>query len=255
MFVSPQINQLSDRCVIFRSAINSENFMSRVAVIEDNGDLREEIVFHLSHAGYQAEGVADGPGLDRVLQADAPDVVVLDIGLPGEDGFSIATRLRRDHPEIGIVMLTARSLLEDKLQGLALGADAYLVKPVDLRELIAVVASVGRRLPARQADNDSGWQLDTRRRAVVSPAGVTASLTHTEYLLMLQLAQAAPQVASRRVLIEALGHDFLQFDERRIEAAISRLRKKLQLGANESPLRSARTQGYVFAAPIKIVTH
>lgn len=228
--------------------------MSRVTVIEDNHDLREEVVFHLRHAGHEAIGVADATSLDRSLAADPlPDVVVLDIGLPGEDGFSIATRLRRDHPAIGIVMLTARGLIDDKLHGLSLGADAYLVKPVDLRELVAVVVSVSRRLSPR-AGYDGGWQLDTTRREVVSPRGVQSALTNTEYLLMLQLAQAAPDVASRRALVEALGHDFLQFDERRIEAAISRLRKKLQDEGEESPLRSARTQGYVFAAPIRIVS-
>lgn len=228
--------------------------MSRVTVIEDNNDLREEVVFHLRHAGHEAVGVADATALDRSLATDPlPDVVVLDIGLPGEDGFSIATRLRRDHPGVGIVMLTARGLIDDKLHGLSLGADAYLVKPVDLRELVAVVVSVGRRLGPR-AGGDGGWQLDTTRREVVSPRGVQSALTNTEYLLMLQLAQAAPDVASRRALVEALGHDFLQFDERRIEAAISRLRKKLQDEGEESPLRSARTQGYVFAAPIRIVS-
>ncbi|MFZ5722328.1 MAG: response regulator transcription factor [Pseudomonadota bacterium] len=226
--------------------------MSRVTVIEDNGDLREEVVFHLRHAGHDALGVADGPSLDHSLATGRiPDVVVLDIGLPGEDGFSIAARLRRDHPETGIVILSARGLIDDKLHGLSLGADAYLVKPVDLRELIAVVASVGRRVAGR----NGAWQLDTTRREVISPAGAAASLTHTEYLLMLQLAQAAPEVASRRALVEALGHDFMQFDERRIEAAISRLRKKLQGDGENSPLRSARTQGYVFAAPIRIVSH
>src|SRR5690606_8788613 len=107
--------------------------LSRVIVVEDNKDLREEIVFHLRHAGHEAVEAGDGRALDAALATGPkPEVVVLDIGLPGEDGFSIATRLRRDHPCIGIVMLTARGLIDDKLQGLSLGADAYLVKPVDL---------------------------------------------------------------------------------------------------------------------------
>lgn len=228
--------------------------MSRVIVVEDNKDLREEIIFHLQRGGHDATGAGDGPALDSALAEGLfPEVVVLDIGLPGEDGFSIATRLRRDHPGIGIVMLTARGLIDDKLQGLSLGADAYLVKPIDLRELIAVVVSVSRRIAPRVA-LEGTWQLDTTRREVISPRGMQAPLTNTEYLLMLQLAQAAPEVASRRALVEALGHDYLQFDERRIEAAISRLRKKLQDDDGDSPLRSARTQGYVFAAPIRIVS-
>lgn len=227
--------------------------MSHVTVVEDNADLREEVVFHLRHAGHDAIGVPDGVGLNHTLGVLLPDVVVLDVGLPGEDGFSIAARLRRDHPAIGIVMLTARSLIEDKLHGLATGADSYLVKPVDLRELVAVVASLSRRLPARDSLDDS-WKLDTTRREIIDPQGVATALTHTEYRLLLQLAEAAPEVASRRALVEALGHDFMQFDERRLEAALSRLRRKLKAEGEDSVLRSARTQGYLFAAPIRVIS-
>ncbi|MFZ5757852.1 MAG: response regulator transcription factor [Pseudomonadota bacterium] len=228
--------------------------MSHVTVVEDNTDLREEVVFHLRHAGHEAVGVPDSTGLDHTFSLRSPEVVLLDIGLPGEDGFSIAARLRRSHPDIGIVILTARGLIEDKLHGLHAGADAYLVKPVDMRELVAVVASVSRRLPSRDGSAGDIWKLDTTRREVISPAGSVTTLTHTEYRLLLQLAEASPEIASRRALVEALGHDFLQFDERRLEAALSRLRKKLKGDSEESVLRSARTHGYVFAAQIRIVS-
>lgn len=222
--------------------------MTRIIVVEDNDDLREEIVFQLRHAGHAARGAGDGPALDRALAAEAAEVIVLDIGLPGEDGFAIARRLRRTLPDIGIVVLTARGLLEDRLRGLDLGADAYLVKPVDPRELVAVVASLARRVAPVDGDD---WVLDTTRRELLDPQGTGIALTHTEYLLMQALAQCAPDVASRRTLVEALGHEFLQFDERRLEAALSRLRRKLQGEAGDSPLKSARNQGYVFAAPIR----
>lgn len=230
--------------------------MIRVAVVEDNTDLREEVLFQLRHAGREAIGVGDGAALDALLREQDIDIVVLDLGLPGEDGMAIASRLRRDSGmDLGIVMLTARGALDDRVEGLETGADAYLVKPVEMRELLAVIGSVERRLAASAAApfSSSTWKLDTVRRELVSIGGKSVTLTDTEFRLVERLVQVSPAVASRRELAEAMGEsDFLQFDERRLEAAISRLRRKLQEETGEAPLRSARGRGYVFAAQVRM---
>ncbi|MDD3328158.1 MAG: response regulator transcription factor [Zoogloea sp.] len=229
--------------------------MIHIAVVEDNEDLRDEVVFHLSRMGHRVTGLPDGAALDRHLAAVSIDVLVLDLGLPGEDGVSIARRLGVSHPRLAIAMLTARGQLEDRLAGLESGADIYLVKPVDMRELSAVCDSLYRRLnradvPERPAE---GWQLDVQSLELVPPGGAAILLTPTEFKLMRVLAEAAPEPAHRRDLAAAMGHPELDFDFRRLETALSRLRRKIEARSGETTtLRSARNVGYVFAAPIRV---
>lgn len=229
--------------------------MIRIAVVEDNEDLRDEVVFHLRRMGHAVTGLPDGAALDRHLAAEPADVLVLDLGLPGEDGLSIARRLGVSHPRLAIAMLTARGQLEDRLVGLDSGADIYLVKPVDMRELSAVCESLYRRLnrvevPERPAE---GWQLDVQSLELVPPGGAAILLTPTEFKLMKVLAEAAPEPARRSDLAAAMGHPELDFDFRRLETALSRLRRKIEMQSGEATtLRSARNVGYVFAAPIRL---
>lgn len=227
--------------------------MSRIIVIEDNADLREEVLFQLRHGGHQAEGVADAAAFDALKGMTDWDIAIIDIGLPGEDGLSIARRIRADSM-MGVIMFTARGTLDDRVSGLQDGADAYLVKPVEMRELLAVVSSVERRLAGASSAAAGAWLLDVAHRQLRSPDGKAVALTETEFRLMGAMAWAFPEVATRKALAGALGEeDFLNFDERRLEAAISRLRRKLESEAGESPLRSARGRGYVFAAPVRIL--
>jgi DNA-binding response OmpR family regulator len=227
----------------------------RIAVVEDNTDLRDEVVFHLRRHGHQVEGLVDGVALDAHLAAHEVDVLVLDLGLPGEDGLSIAARLRASRPGLAIAVLTARGELDDRLRGFKTGADIYLVKPVDMRELSAVVESLHRRVqrPAAEASR-SGWRLDFFTMEFASPGGESVMLTPTECNLVRTLAEASPDAVPRTRLAEAMGHPEPDFDYRRLETAMSRLRKKLEaLDADgTSPLRSARNVGYVFAAPIRV---
>lgn len=229
--------------------------MIHIAVVEDNEDLRDEVVFHLGRMGHCVTGLPDGTALDRHLASQPTDVLVLDLGLPGEDGVSIARRLAVSHPRLAIAMLTARGQLEDRLVGLESGADIYLVKPVDMRELSAVCESLYRRLhrvdvPERPAE---GWQLDVQSLELLPPGGAAILLTPTEFKLMKVLAEAAPEPARRGDLAAAMGHPELDFDFRRLETALSRLRRKIEMRSGEAAtLRSARNVGYVFAAPIRL---
>lgn len=227
--------------------------MTRIGLIEDNLDYRTEVAFHLRRAGFEIALESDGVGIDAQL-ADCPcDLLVLDLGLPVEDGLLIARRLRRQQPWLGIVMLTARGSLDDRLSGFEEGADAYLVKPVDMRELVGTLHSVQRRLTAAAPPSEA-WSLDPNTLSISSPSGELIAVTATEMDLLKRLAEASPEPVSRETLAAALGHPEPDFDYRRLEVAFSRLRKKIEtVTAGESPIRAARGRGYVFAALIRIV--
>jgi DNA-binding response OmpR family regulator len=222
-----------------------------IALVEDNLSLRTELVFHLNCAGFRVTGLADGAALDKHLSSQPCHLIVLDLGLPGEDGLSICRRVRVSRPEIGIVMLTARGMAADRLIGLQDGADAYLVKPTPPDELLAVIRNLLCRLqPAPLPVPPHVWHFDPVTLRLVSPDGSVLLLTHSESLLLQTLLRYAPGPASRRQLIEALGGSYLDFDERRLEMAVSRLRRKLgQLGSADEPLRAARGVGYQLTVP------
>ncbi len=227
--------------------------MTRVGLVEDNLDFRTEVAFHLRRNGFEVALESDGSDIDVQLAAYPCELLVLDLGLPVEDGLDIARRLRRQHTGLGIVMLTARGSLDDRLAGLEEGADAYLVKPVDMRELVATMHSVQRRLAVPALTTES-WSLIPDILSICSPAGKVVTVNATEMDLFKCLAKAAPEPVSREALAAAMGHPEPDFDYRRLEVAFSRLRKKIETATDsESPIRAARGRGYVFAAPIRVV--
>ncbi|MDF3839229.1 response regulator transcription factor [Cupriavidus basilensis] len=226
-----------------------------IALVEDNERLRTELAFHLTYAGYAVTGLADGAALDAHLAGQPCRLVILDLGLPGEDGLSICERLRQSRPELGIVMLTARGMAPDRLAGLRRGADAYLVKPAPAEELLAVIANLLRRLgPAPAAAGvalpslapAACWRLDARRLTATTPEGKALMLTRIESQLLQALLRSAPDPAGRRQLVEALGGSYFDFDEHRLEVAISRLRGKLaQAWPHGQAIRTVRGVGYM----------
>lgn len=221
-----------------------------VYLIEDDADLREETTFNLSELGFVVKGFGNGPDFFRALLARRCDIAVIDVGLPGEDGFSIATHLRTTST-MGIVMLTACSALEDRLQGLQRGADAYLVKPVDMRELAATVQAVMRRLAMADAAEPvapGAWQLADQGWTLLDPSGRKMALTPTERLFLQCLFESLGQPVSRDSLIQALGGDAFDFDPHRIDSMASRLRRKTAEAGMQLNLRSVRNAGYVLVA-------
>ena len=233
--------------------------MKHVVVVEDNEDLLDEVVFHLGRQpDYTVYAARDGRELDDCLARHAVDVLVLDLGLPGEDGIEIARRVRRQTVP-GIVMLTARGALHERIKGLQTGADAYLVKPVDMRELVAVIDSVHRRLvdccQSRPVTPSEGsWVFYPRRWQICTPKGHLHILTATESRIIQTLVEAGGQVVARHTLVAVEGLAALDFDYRRLESTVSRLRRKLTSGGDTSPLRAARGQGYAFTERIEIDT-
>lgn len=225
--------------------------MIRVALVEDDRDLRDDVAFALRDDGLDVAACADGSALDRHLAAARIDVAVLDIGLPGEDGLLIARRLRRSHPQLGIVMLTARTAALDRIRGMEDGADVYLGKPVDLRELALVIRALARRLGLDETPDERALVLLVAESVLLVHGNERIELTPSETLVLSRLARTTGQQATRRQIVEAFGAAYLDYDERRLEAIVSRLRRKLEAaGLPGDTVRAVRGIGYALRAPL-----
>ena len=219
---------------------------ARVIIVEDNPGLLEDLIFQLTHAGFLVRGASDGRRLDALLASEGCDILVLDLNLPFESGFQIASRMH-GRSSCGIIMLTARCELEDKLQGLENGADIYLVKPIDRRELIACINSLFRRISPD--NNDTGWQLDLGLRILKAPDGRKLELTPQDAQTFFLLLSRPGHIFNRVEVVEALALDFLSVSDSRINMVMSRLRQKL---ANFDPalrIQTWRNAGYSYVGP------
>lgn len=226
-----------------------------VALVEDNIELREELTFGLTRLGFRVWAVESAAEFYQELSTRPCHVAVVDVGLPDEDGFSLSSRLRAVSA-IGIIMLTGRGHLEDRVRGLQGGADAYLVKPVDLRELAAVISGVVRRtwltpspLPApAEVSLGADWTLEAAERVLVAPRGAwRLRLTASEYAFMEHMLRSFRQVVSRAEAADAIDPTRpADFDLHRIDMLVSRLRRKAEEAQVELPLRAVRGRGYVF---------
>ena len=169
-----------------------------VAVLDDEVEITLLLAGYLQSHGYRVSQLHDGPALLRLMAADPPQLVLLDLGLPGEDGFSIARQLR-EHWGCGLVIVTGRGDAVDKVVGLEVGADDYVTKPFDLRELLARIKAVLRRsagepraAPAPPVHRFAGWQLDVAARRLVDPAGREVALTTGEFDLLAACSSSTP---------------------------------------------------------------
>lgn len=220
-----------------------------LAVVEDNPDVLDDLLFNLRRQGFDAIGFPDGVALDAALaQGHDWTVLVLDLGLPGEDGLSIARRLRQTHPALGIIALTARGRLQDRVQGLDEGVDFYLVKPVEISELAAAIRAVARRIN-QLSFHVPVWRLEPNGCRLVRPDGEIIILTMVEYKILQALAASNENPINRDDLIRAIGRSPDAYDPRALEVALSRLRAKL--GYN-SPLKAVRNHGYRFNADLRV---
>jgi two-component system OmpR family response regulator len=213
----------------------------------------------LTRHGYQVETAGDASEMEIALKRTRPDVVVLDVMLPGEDGLAICRRLARpDGP--AIIMLSAMGEETDRIVGLELGADDYLPKPCNPRELLARVRAVLRRRQEPRTASGSlgagcefaGWRLDLIRRELRSPQGVVVNLSSGEFSLLRAFVERPQRILTRDRLLElARGPDSDAYD-RAIDVQISRLRRKLDDGSGGQELiRTVRNEGYVFTARVQ----
>ena len=240
------------------------NSALHIAVVDDEVDVTLLLANYLNSQGYRVTQVHDGRSLMALMSADVPALVLLDLGLPGEDGFSIARQLR-EHWGCGLVILTGRGDSVDKVVGLEVGADDYVTKPFDLRELLARIKAVLRRTltidasgpgaadAARSKLRFAGWELDTAARHLTGIQGQEIALTSGEFDLLCAFAHHPGRVLSRDFLLERTrGREAGPFD-RTIDVQVGRLRKKLEADA-ESPqiIKSVRGAGYILVPPVTI---
>ncbi len=220
----------------------------QVAVCEDNDALRDILVSVLPKFGLRVFGVGSAEALDRLLQEREVDIVLLDLGLPGEDGLSAAARLRRERPNLGIIMLTARALLDDRIRGMNQGADLYFVKPVDMSELAASLTSLHRRLAQAKPPPRRPWKLAQGQGVLEAPDGRVIDLTESERIILARLIQAPGVPLDREHLVQALSWPTDSNVYQRLASIISRLRAKVVVAAPDDafPLRTIHGTGYVF---------
>ena len=232
-----------------------------ILVVDDDSEIRNLLREYLQKNGYRATVVADGRGLWAALEQAQPDLVVLDLMLPGDDGLTLCRDLRA-RSGMPIIMLTARGEETDRIVGLEMGADDYLAKHFNPRELLARIKSVLRRaraLPENLQPEDartmrfSGWTLDAVGRNLQSPDGVVVALSGTEYKLLRIFLAHPNRVLSRDQLIDLmLSRDAAPFD-RSIDVQVSRLRHRLGEDAKEPAIiRTVRGEGYVLSVPVAV---
>ena len=225
-----------------------------VLVVEDEPKILQVVRDYLVDAGFTVRTAADGPAALATARAVRPDLVVLDLGLPGLDGIDVARELHRRSP-VPIIMLTARGDEVDRVLGLELGADDYLVKPFSPRELVARVRAVLRRSGAAAQDADDrpfdvgDVSVDPARR-VVSVAGRAVGLTATEFDLVAHLARQPGRVFTRAQLLDAIHGVAVDSYDRAVDAHVKNIRRKLEPDPHRPRyLLTVHGVGYRFADP------
>ena len=232
-----------------------------ILIVDDQKEICDVVEEYLVTEGYRVSTAHDGVGMRRVLAQSPVDLVILDLMLPGEDGLTLARGLR-DESGIGIIILTGRGETVDRIIGLEMGADDYLPKPFHLRELLARVKSVLRRVSshgqekasaARSTARFAGWNLDLSSRELMSPAGREVRLTTGEFDLLTAFVNNANQVLTRdRLLDLARSREAGPFD-RTIDVQVGRLRRKLEDDPQRpSIIKTVRGSGYIFTPPVEM---
>jgi DNA-binding response OmpR family regulator len=232
---------------------------SHIIVVDDEPEIRSMLVDYLSHAGFRVRAAEGGAAMRRILAEQPADLVLLDINMPGEDGLSLA-RFLRANTEVGIVMLTAAGEVVDRVVGLEIGADDYIAKPVDLRELLARIRAVLRRLrtrppavaaaaetPAARLMPIGACKLDLDAHRLYDGDGQEVPITSMEFDLLKAFVEHPNRVLSRDQLLDlAHNKDWEPFD-RSIDIRIARLRRKIEADPSKPQVvKTVRGAGYIF---------
>ncbi len=234
--------------------------MPHILVVDDDREIRELLAKFLERQRFRVTTARDGKEARRTFSNGHFQLVVLDLMLPGEGGMEIAHWLRTEG-KVPIIMLTAMAEETDRIIGLELGADDYVTKPFNPRELLARIRAVLRRTgetddrapeTVAKTYSFSGWMLETARRRLLDPAGIEVALTGGEYDLLVALLDRPNRVLTRDMLLDLLrGRQAGPFD-RAIDVAVSRLRRKLEdNGRNAQLIKTVRGGGYVLSTPVE----
>lgn len=222
-----------------------------ILVVEDNDGLREATVDFLSAQGHHVTGVVCAQEVDDTPTRDVPDLYLIDVNLPGENGFSLAGRLRRTHPVAGIVLMTARGQLSDRLEGYASGADNYLIKPVEQMELLACIQNLARRIKPQLSTIDT-LELNSLSLCLMGPQGKSV-VSHGESMLLAAFIRAAGQKLERWQAMQLVDPTEKGLSAANLEMRITQVRRKLtQCGAPEDAIRTLRGFGYALSCSIRL---
>lgn len=239
--------------------------IDHVLVVDDDREIRDLVSGYLKKNGLRVTTAADGRQMRAFLEADRVDLVVLDLMMPGDDGLVLCRELRAGkHKATPILMLTARSDDTDRIVGLEMGADDYLVKPFVARELLARIKAILRRtrmLPPNLQVTEAGqlvafgdWQLDTTARHLLDREGTAVALSGAEYRLLRVFLDHPQRVLSRDQLLNLTQGREAELFDRSIDLLVSRLRQRLRDDAREPAyIKTVRSEGYVLAMPVEIV--
>jgi len=239
------------------------NAAPHILVVDDDAAIRQLLADYLGEHELRVTGVPDGPTMQKALNESVVDLIVLDLKLRSEDGMTIARKLRAQS-SVPIIILTGNRDDVDRIVGLELGADDYLTKPFNPRELLARIRTILRRAQAYvqaqsagespRARRFAGWELDLRTRRLTSPGGERVELTHAEFDLLSALLGSPERVLSRDQLLEmSRGFDDDVFD-RSVDVQILRLRRKLESDPSRPQLiKTQRGAGYYLSAKVESV--
>ena len=237
---------------------------THVLIVDDDPRVRTMLMRYLAGEGFRVGEAGDGVAMHAYLAQGDVDLVLLDLNLPGEDGLTLARQLRARSGEIGIIIITGRDDVIDRVAGLEVGADDYVAKPFHLREVLARIRTVLRRV--RPAADEApkppeageavlrfeGWTLEPARRRVAGPDGQEVPLTTSEFDLLQAFVNHAGRVLERDRLMDLVkGREWAAYD-RSIDQQVARLRRKIEPDpANPSLIKSVRGVGYLFAAAVR----
>ncbi len=227
-----------------------------ILVVDDDGEILQLVSRFLRANGFRVHGARSGVEMMATLEAATVDLIVLDLMLPGRSGLDLCRDLRRTST-VPVIMLTAKGDELDRIIGLEVGADDYLPKPFNPRELLARINAVLRRVRARSPGAPeetgrglrfAGWRLDTLKRELTDPRGVVVDLSTGEYDLLLAFLEAPQRVLSREFLLDAARNRTMEAFDRTIDVQVSRLRRKLQDAGDF--IKTVRGAGYLCSADV-----
>jgi DNA-binding response OmpR family regulator len=222
--------------------------MSEIILLEDERILRRELADFLAQKGHVVAAVGSLAEFDHCFKPERHVIAIIDIGLPDGNGLDLVRRLRAQKMRLGVIILTARSSMPDKLDGLECGADHYLPKSTDLAELAGVVAALARRLDA--GGLSLRWILQSAGRTLIPPGQPAVDLSPQDFAVLKTIIAGEGQAVSRRTIVNALGNDYDTTDPARLDTQMRRLRRKVaEATGKELPIKTLRNEGYQFHAP------